>query len=166
MSPVEESASLSLRWSAKMTVRGLICAIGTLAAAGTSSSWNSCAAAPVQVAKQAAMRTAARWSLMASMLNSAAAKNNRDRLAAAVAGGPRHRDIRARRDIRADQDARSGMERASGYRRKGGYRGTAAGMARRLRYNCHDRRSFLHARRSEIAYHRFCQTDPSGVTRG
>src|SRR4029450_11460712 len=152
MSPVEESASLSLRWSAKVTVRGLICAVGTLATAGTSSSWNSCAAAPVQVATQAAMRTAARCRLMASMLNSAAARNNRDRLGAAAAGGdPRHRDIRARRDIRADQDARSGMERAAGYRRKGGYRGTAAGMARRLRYNCHDRRSFLHARRCEIA---------------
>src|SRR5438874_8618179 len=162
MSPVEGSASLSLRWSAKMTVRGLICAIGTLAAAGTSSSWNSCAAAPVQVATQAAMRTAARWSLMASMLNSAAARNNRDRLGAAVAGGgPRHRDIRARRDIRADQDASSGMEGAAGYRRKGGYRRTTAGMARRLRHNRHDGRSFLHARRSETAYHRFCPMDPS-----
>src|SRR5437867_5411644 len=107
MSPVEESASLSLRWSAKMTVRGLICAIGTLATAGTSSSWNSCAAAPVQAAIQAAMRTAARWSLM-GVLNSAAARNNRDRLGTAVAGGdPRHRDIRARRDVRADQDAKS-----------------------------------------------------------
>src|SRR4029453_3835263 len=153
MSPVEESASLSLRWSAKMTVRGLICAIGTLAAAGTSSSWNSCAAAPVQVATQAAMRTAARWSLMASLLNSTAARNNRDRVAAAVSGGPRHRDIRARRDIRADQDARSGMEMAAGYRRKGGCRGTTAGMARRFRPDRHDKRSVLHVRRSEIANH-------------
>src|SRR5882672_1087764 len=105
------------------------------------------------------MRTAARWSLMASMLNSAAARNNRDRLGAAGAGGgPRHRDIRARRDIRADQDAKSGMERAAGYRRKGGCRRTTAEMAR---HNRHDGRSFLHARRSEIAYHRFCPTDPS-----
>src|SRR5215207_9558359 len=157
MSPVEESASLSLRWSAKMTVRGLICAIGTLATAGTSFSWNSCAAAPVQVVTQAAMRTAARWSLMASMLNSAAARNNRDRLEAAVAGGgPRHRDIRARRDIRADQDASRGMERAAGSRRKGGCRWTTAGMACRIRRNRRDGHSFLHARRSEIAYQRFC----------
>src|SRR5437660_11394266 len=92
------------------------------------------------------------------MLNSAAARNNRDRLGAAVAGGgPRHRDIRARRDIRADQDARSGMERAAGYRRKAGYRRTTAGMARR---------SVLHARRSEIAYDWFCPTDPAWSARG